>query len=127
MLGRIREWWGAQRQWRRRHVQAFAEVASSDPEGVTVFQRRLISAVGPWIASDSFKRVPTTDGTVYFVADVPGTSMQLYVYRNEAGLADSAKGGRLPDGWKPYEEWDFLTPNDLVNAVIRDLSGEHAV
>lgn len=127
MLGRIREWWRAEKEWRRAHKLAFAEAATTDADGVTSFQRRLVSAVQPTVPLGSFNRVVAENGEAYFVAPVPGTSMQLFVYLNEAQLLGVPGPGRSSREGRIYEEWDFRTPDELINAVVEDLRQTHAV
>jgi len=127
MLGRIREWWRAKWEWRRAHKLAFAEVATTDAEGVTSFQRRLVSAVQSTVLPDSFNRVVAQNGEIYFVAPIPETSMQLFVYANGAELTGAPTRGRSSREGRSYEEWDFRTPDELINSVVEDLRKAHAV
>src|SRR5438552_633386 len=125
MFDPIRRWWRESREWRRTHDQTFAEVAVADADGITAFQRRIMSAVEPTIRSDSFMRAVMSDGTPYLVANIPGTSSQLFVYPREAGI--STKDACRGEKWTPYEEWDFRTPDELISAVVSDLRKEHAI
>ena len=118
MLGRIADWWRAQKEWRRTHLRTFAEVAVVDSEGVTVFQRRLMDAIDHLIPRSAFRR-ESWGAEPYFVADVPGTNKKLFVYSTEAQFALS-KTSINADRW-PFEEWDYRTPDDLIAAVVEDV------
>ena len=119
MLGRIANWWRAQKEWRRVHIQAFAEADVADSEGITIFQRRLIDAVSDVIASSAFRR-ETSAGEVYLVAEIPGTDKELFVYSTEAQFASVSKSGDYSKRW-PFEEWDYRTPDELIAAVVEDI------
>jgi hypothetical protein len=129
MFGRIKQWWRAERTWRREHIEAFAEATVCDTEGVTNFQRRLMASAESAVPAISFRREQSKEGGVglYFVADVPGTAMQLYVYPNEAGFGNAPKRGLFADGVRPYEEWSFRTPDELIQAIVDELRKPHAV
>ena len=126
MFGRIANWWREQKEWRQVHERAFGSVGIPDADGVTSFQRQLMAAVADVMPPSTFQRATMQGspfaGETYFVADIPGTKMQLFVYPREAGISNPPKTGILSaTKWGPYEEWDYRTPDELIAAVVEDV------
>ena len=49
----------------------------------------------------------------YLVAALGSGGAELYIYPNEASIF-----GAKPNAW--FEEWDFRTPTDLLQALVTE-------
>ena len=123
MLRYVAKWWNESRQWKQEHVATFAAACVRNSDGTTVLQRRLIASIAEVMPEVSFERELEADGVVRFAAQVPNTKFRLYVYPNEAGFMDTSKKRPVyGTDWRPFEEWDFRTPDELISAVTKHLT-----
>jgi hypothetical protein len=107
-------WFQRQRQWHRDHVAAFSVVTQKQPDGLTLFQHQAISAMAQFVAAERFKRIPAQKGGGDYLVGPLGTDgAELYVYPNEAMIF-----GAKPHVW--FEEWDYTTPEDLLQSLVRE-------
>ena len=113
-------WFGRQREWKRDHIAAFSAATYELADGLTLFQHEALSAVAGFVAPDTFTRVAMAkkDGE-YLVAQLGERGAELYIYPNEAGIF-----GTKPHTW--FEEWDFRTPSDLLQALVQECASRAA-
>ena len=112
-------WFRSERQWHRDHVAAFAAATQEEPDGLTVFQHQALSAVAQFVPPERFKRIPMdTEKGEYLLAPLGSRGAGLYIYPNEAAIF-----GAKPYAW--FEEWDYRTPGDLLEAVVRECASRH--
>ena len=110
----ILAWVQRQREWRREHIAAFAAVAQAEADGLTIFQHKAVAAVARFVPRNQFKRVPA-DGkeSDYLVGQLGSHGSELHIYANEAHIF-----GSKPHRW--FEEWDYRTPEELLQALVEE-------
>ena len=113
-------WFQKQREWRRDHIASFTAEMQRQPDGLTLFQHSALTAIARFVPHDQFKHHPMEkeDG-VYLLAPLGSEEFELYIYPNEAGIF----------GAKPHvslEEWDYRTPTDLLQALIKECASRVA-
>jgi len=121
MFGFIARWWQRGVEYRRAHNAAFAPFKEVDSDGITVFQRRMMSELSSVIPPDNFIRGSDSSKAVILEADVPGTKKRLYLYPAEAGIALDTSRPPSYSRYAPHEEWDYRTPEELMKAVIEEV------
>jgi hypothetical protein len=110
----VRAWIKRQRRWRRDHIAAFSLATQCGPDGITLFQRQCLNAVSDMLPLERFNRVAMTqEEGEYFEAAIGSSGAKAYIYPNEAMIFGGAH-----HSW--FEEWDYLTPNDLIEAFKRE-------
>jgi hypothetical protein len=120
MFRTISKWWRSGGEYRRAHNAAFAPFKQADADGVTALQRRMMSELSSIIPAASYLRAHHPDGTT-LEADIPGTKQRLHLFPAEAAISlDTSKLGSYAH-YVPHEEWDYRTPEELINAVVRDV------
>lgn len=113
MIARLVLWWKNLRQWRQDHKAAFAAMSTSGADGVTVFQAHCLETISEVVPRVSFERIkPESGDALYLVAPIPNSDSRLFIYNTEAGI--HGPGG----DWR-FEEWDFRTPTELIEAVVQ--------
>jgi hypothetical protein len=110
MLNRAIAWVRNAGERRREHTKAFNAVAAIDANGWTVFQAKCIDAVSSHVPPSTFRRVDHDSGSFFLVAPVGGSGAELWIHNVEAGIFGAGRDVR-------FEEWDFQTPDDLIQAV----------
>jgi hypothetical protein len=113
-------WFRKQRQWQRDHFIAFSAVVQTQADGLTLFQRHAISAVGRFVSPESFQRsaMGANQGD-YLSAPLGRNGAELYIYPNEAAIL-----GAKPYAW--FEEWDYRTPDELLEALVEECTARVA-
>ena len=107
-------WFRKEREWRRDHIAAFSFVTVKEADGLTRFQHQAIAAVAPFVSAEHFKRVSMDKGDgEYLVAPIGTNGSELYIYPNEASIF-----GAKPNAW--FEEWDYRTPDQLLQALVQE-------
>lgn len=106
-------WFRRERQWRRDHVTSFSIAAATAADGFTLFQQRCLETLNACHPTPRFERVPAADGSQGYWLEAPfdDAGATLCIYQNEAGIF----GGNTKV-W--FEEWDFRTPEDLIQSVV---------
>jgi hypothetical protein len=113
-------WFRREKQWRRDHIAAFSAVTQKQSDGLTAFQHQALAAVARSVAAEHFKRIAMSDGSgEYLVASLGSRGSDLYIYPNEAGIF-----GAKPHCW--FEEWDYLTPKELLDALAKECASRAA-
>jgi hypothetical protein len=114
MTNPILKWWQDQKQWRADHLRAFEIVKAKGADGLTVFQRDLASVLSAAPFNLKFELGNSEDGDQYLWGNVEKSDVKVYVYEKECGYFTGEK-------WFIFEEWDFRTPDELVNKFISEL------
>jgi len=116
----ILAWFLRERQWRRDHIAAFSVVTQEETDGLTVFQHQALSAVSRCVGTERFQRfaMEKEQGS-YLTVPLDSIGAELYIYPNEAAIF-----GAKPYAW--FEEWDYRTPDDLLEALIDECKSRAA-
>ena len=113
-------WFRRQRQWHRDHIAAFSAVTQRQSDGLTAFQHQALASVARSVTAEHFKRVTMDEHSgEYLVAALGNRGAKLYIYPNEAAIF-----GTKPHSW--FEEWDYRTPADLVEALAKECASRAA-
>jgi hypothetical protein len=116
----VLQWFAKERRWRQDHIAAFAVVTVMQPDGLTLFQKRSLSAVAESVPLEAFRRVPMdSEPGVYLIAPLGTTGHELFIYPNEACIF-----GAKPHAW--FEEWDYQTPEELISALAAECAARAA-
>lgn len=111
------QWFGRQRQLRREHIASFSAVTNIQSDGLTLFQHRALAAVANVVPSDRFERVSTaSEPGAYLLGPLGKRGHELYIYPNEAAISFGSKPHAI------FEEWDYRTPDDLIEALTVSVS-----
>jgi len=114
MLHRLSNWLQAQRAWKNDHVRTWHGLTSLDENGVSQFQRNCLLAIESLPLSLEFKQMGTSEA--YFVSLIPNTNIEIFLYIDGAQVVGDHNIFRA-------EEWDFRTPDDLIQALTTTVSG----
>jgi hypothetical protein len=95
---------------RRAFGQAWRDAADIGDDLLSNFQRNAVSAIKAEVGSMSLM----TGGEMesYLYGSVPGTSLSLYVYRDEAQVHGSASRFSA-------EKWDYDSPAQLIGKLVK--------
>ena len=107
-------WLRKRREWRKAHIEAFSPATETQADGLTLFQHEALGAISSLVREGDFKRVEMIDEDgAYLHASIVGSDIQLYIYPDGAQIS-----GRDVDS--RYEEWDYLTPSELLDAFAEE-------
>ena len=114
------QWIERRRRWRREHIAAFNEVSRIQPDGLTLFQHQAQRAISGLVPAEHFTRVAmNNEPGVYLKAPLGSGGFELYLYTNDAGIF-----GCKPHAW--FEEWDYRTPTELLEALVSECTNRCA-
>lgn len=109
MLKKFIAWREEHRAWRRDHISSFRAAAVKDESGLTAFQTECARRLSAYVAPNAFVRDSGANG-VGLSARVHGTGAELNIFDLETNIYGDGHDIR-------FEEWNFRTPEDLINAT----------
>lgn len=102
------------------HVKAFAAASKKDSDGLTVFQRRALEAISPFVNRDDFRQVNmVNEDGLYLHASIVDAKVELFFYPDGAQVSDEITDSR-------FEEWDYRTPSELLDAFSKECASRLA-
>ena len=112
MFARIRQWFRDQRAWSAAHRAAWDPTAKKGEDGLSAFQRQCSEALRIAVPALMFEKHQGTS-ELYLVADLPNTKAKVYVYLDGSNIHETGNDFIA-------EEWDFKTPEELIQAVVEE-------
>lgn len=117
MFSRFRKWNDRRREWRRTHDAAWAPATASTPDGLTAFIHAAKDQLLARFSGLDFEIGGQSE--LFLRASIPGTSAELYLHRDGAQIHDG------PNELYYAEDYDYLTPQDLLDEVVAKLGELH--
>jgi hypothetical protein len=118
MFSRFTQWLKEQRRWHKDHETAWAPVIAVGADGLTPFQHKCQAAFVKAIPGLAFEQGGEKER--YLVAGLPGTASKVYIYENGSNIHE-------PKHDFIAEEWDFKTPDELIQAVVSEAARRVAI
>ena len=120
MIKRFLSWVREARKWHRRHIEEWRVFLVRDAEGFTAFQRKCEAAVDNAMLARGRSLLWETrrmsDRKPFRHCEVLDSGVELWIYANTAEVK-----GR--DDHTVLEDWDFLTPDQLVTEFVQKVEG----
>ena len=118
MFSRITRWLKEQRAWHTEHEAAWKPLIAVGADRLTPFQHKCQAAFLKAIPSLGFEQGGEKER--YLVAALPGTASKVYIYENGSNIHEAGRDFIA-------EEWDFKTPDELIQAVVTEATRRVAI
>ena len=103
------DWLRGRRQWNAEHVRAWAGYDAPGVSGLTPFQVRCESALTEHLG----RRGVVLTARRYIRAQLGDSGWSVFIYLDQAELSGPGRGGTN------LEQWDALTPADLIAKYLQ--------
>jgi len=119
-VGRLLDWNRERREWNAAHIQAWADNDVDNDTQLTPFQRQCEKALmdalrirGLRLAARRLEEAPHPSGALDIRARLGDSAWNVLIYEDGAELTGPGPGGFA------LEQWDALTPDDLIGQYLR--------